>query len=289
MTQFAILVQHQQAACFQCDAADTWTRIPIRGELIVDLGASTDCLRPLLKQMSDMLNEAAQLNGIRIHVLYSEHDVAVTTQLADTLAWLQCDTHTAEPLEPWLVLAQKAAKKPPKKPLLDTHNDTWLAQTLLPIINRPPQAEPEQVPASDLANDSASMQALQAALSASQSEVTQLKTQLAVLQAQLAQIRASVPSSHVPELEQLLVYLPAFYRNFWGKVRPDELALLAGTLNVPTIASPYTDPSPDTVLALKRRFLQLPDVAQAQVLGFCQALPHKLDVRSEVRDLLVNG
>ena len=85
-------------------------------------------------------------------------------------------------------------------------------------------------------------------------------------------------------MEHLLTFLPAFYRNFFGTVRPDELALLAGTLQVPALPSPYHDPSPDTVHVLRKRFLNLPIGEQTRVLDFCRQLTHRLDVRPEMAD-----
>jgi hypothetical protein len=89
-----------------------------------------------------------------------------------------------------------------------------------------------------------------------------------------------------PAMESLLVFLPVIYRNFWGTVRPDELAQLAGLLEVPVIPSPCPEPSVATRLAMKKRFLQLPEQERASLIAFCRQLPYQLTVRAEMRALL---
>lgn len=109
-------------------------------------------------------------------------------------------------------------------------------------------------------------------------------------EAQIQKLQEQLHALQLPSMEEhllnLLTYLPAFYRNFFGTVRPDELALLAGTLHVPAVPSPFPDPSPNTVHALRKRFMSLPADEQARVLGFCRQLTHRLEVRPEMADLL---
>lgn len=61
-------------------------------------------------------------------------------------------------------------------------------------------------------------------------ELQQLKIENQQLRQQLAQIKS-------PPMEKLLVFLPAFFKDFWSYVSPNELALLVGTLKVPQLPS----------------------------------------------------
>lgn len=255
-------------------------RQSIKGESVVDIDEN-DFL-PVLYELSTLLNEASELRGVDIRILYAKADEAIAQTAQYALPRLQCDTFKVETLESGLERASKTSRKLPKEPLLDVANNEYLLKTLLPVLDAAPLEETP--PAAEVQSDNPD--SLREKLSASQEEVKQLKAQLSMLQAQLAQKQAQISATRAPDMAQLLTYLPAIYRNFWGVVRPDELALLAGTLTVPEVASPYADPSPDTVLVLRRRLLALPESERDCVIALCRELPHRLEVRMEMRDVL---
>lgn len=109
-------------------------------------------------------------------------------------------------------------------------------------------------------------------------ELEQMRAEKAVLEDELKLLR-------LPDVEHLLVYLPAIYRNFWSVVRPYEVAMLAGTFRPITVPSPFPDPTPDTVLAMKQRLKAMAPADRDKILAFCRGLPHHLHVRPEMRDL----
>lgn len=110
-------------------------------------------------------------------------------------------------------------------------------------------------------------------------ELRELRRENQLLRTQLAQ-QGKAP------LESLLAFLPIIYRNFWSSVRPEELATLAGTPQIPSIPSSYPEPDGALVSAMKKRFLQLPEQERSALLDFCRQLPYRLTVRYEMRDLL---
>lgn len=110
-------------------------------------------------------------------------------------------------------------------------------------------------------------------------ELRELRRENQLLRTQLTQ-QGKAP------LESLLVFLPIIYRNFWSSVRPEELAALAGTTQIPSIPSPYPEPDGALVSAMKKRFLLLPEQERSALLDFCRQLPYRLTVRYEMRDLL---
>ncbi len=110
-------------------------------------------------------------------------------------------------------------------------------------------------------------------------ELRALRRENQFLRSQLAQ-QTSLP------MESLLIFLPIIYRNFWSSVRPEELAALAGTLQIPSIPSPYREPDAGQISIMRGRFLQLPEHERTALLDFCRRLPYRLSVRREMRDLL---
>lgn len=84
-------------------------------------------------------------------------------------------------------------------------------------------------------------------------------------------------------MDDVLTFLPALYRNVFGCISPHDLALLVGSLQVPQISSPWPEPAPDTLKALQARLRKLPERRTEQLRDFCRTLPHKLELRAEMR------
>lgn len=274
MSKLTFFIQHHKVHCFSCDAAGQWRRQRIKGEAAVDIKpAQTSALTPVLHEVSEQLNLEHALQGIDVHLLYAQTDVAAVADAPTALETLHCSTWQILRLEPLLERATATSGVTPAHPL--EGDGAWIKKVLLPLLastfsHTHPAFATEEARTQHEHEDT--MESLRADVRVKQQEVAQLQVRISALQ--------------LPGVEHLLVYLPAIYRNFWGAVRPDELALLAGTLTAPGVPSPYPDPSPDTVVALKRRFLQLPELDRQRVLAFCRDLPHRLDVRAEWRDLM---
>lgn len=99
-------------------------------------------------------------------------------------------------------------------------------------------------------------------------------------------LREQVQRSTTASIDLLTLYLPIIYHNFWNTVRPDELAMLAGSSQIPEIPSPYNEPDGWLVMSMKQRFLQLSEEARNSVIAFCHRLPYSLTVRRSMRSLL---
>jgi hypothetical protein len=272
--KLAIFVQHQKVVCYSCDAAGIWTHHRIKGEASAEIkpGKAVAVLRQVLEDQSDRIHQEHALCDVEVYLLFGVADVSAMTDAPKTLVDLHCTTWQILRLEPLLERASMTRGIPPETPLED---HKWLKTVLLPILtntfaysNKSFQVEEER------------------ARQEHEDTMESLRADVQTKHQEAARLQAHINALRLPDVEHLLVFLPAIYRNFWGVVRPDELALLAGTLKVPDIDSPYSEPSPDTVLMLKRRFLQLPELDRERVLGFCHELPHRLDVRPEMRDLI---
>lgn len=272
--KLAIFLQHHKVHCFSCDAAGQWHRKRIKGEAVVDIKpAQTGALTPVLQEVSAQLNLEHDLQGIDVHLLYAQTDVAAVADAPTSLKALHCSTWQILRLEPLLERSMAASGVTPAQPL--EGDDAWIKKVLLPLL------------ASTFSYTNQAFAAEEArAKHEHEDTMESLRADVQTKRQEVAQLQARINSLQLPGVDHLLSYLPAIYRNFWGTVRPDELAMLAGTLTVPIVQSPYPDPSPDTVVALKRRFLQLPELDRQRVLAFCRDLPHRLDVRTEWRDLM---
>ncbi|RKS28517.1 hypothetical protein BJ917_1399 [Pseudomonas sp. WPR_5_2] len=99
-------------------------------------------------------------------------------------------------------------------------------------------------------------------------------------------LREQVKKRTTASMDLLTLYLPIIYHNFWNTVRPDELAMLAGSTQVPMIPSPYHEPDGALVTSMKQRFLQLTEEARASVIAFCHQMPYQLTVRRSMQSFL---
>lgn len=73
-------------------------------------------------------------------------------------------------------------------------------------------------------------------------------------------------------LDELLEFFPAIYKNFWSAVSPKELAHSLGLKTVPTIASPYIPPTGSSIKKIKRRFKNLNPSKRQKIIFLCQIL-----------------
>ena len=73
-------------------------------------------------------------------------------------------------------------------------------------------------------------------------------------------------------LDELLEFFPAIYKNFWSAVSPKELAHSLGLKTVPIIASPYIPPTRSSIKKTKRRFENLNPSKRQKIIFLCQIL-----------------
>jgi len=112
------------------------------------------------------------------------------------------------------------------------------------------------------------------------------EAEIKTLHAEIAQLRYQRDALARADLERLVTYLPALYKNVFEVIAPIDLALQCGYVTPPTIPSPYPEPAPETLRRLQRDFRGLPPETQAQILGFSQQLAQaeRLKPRPEMKD-----
>lgn len=124
------------------------------------------------------------------------------------------------------------------------------------------------------------------ALGHTEREQDALREAIAGLEQTRATLEADIAALGQAKLAHLVMFLPVFFRDFWTRVRPDELALMCSSFDMPVVASPCPEPGPDTVRFMKRRFLELDPAEQGKIRAFCLRLEHGLHLRAEMRSLL---
>lgn len=117
-------------------------------------------------------------------------------------------------------------------------------------------------------------------------QADKMKDTLQSLQQEKMRLKAEIQSLQGVPMDYLVTFLPAIYKHFWSIIRPDELAILAGSLEAPAIPSPYSEPSKDTVLTLRKKLKALPESEQLRIKEFCHSLEHPLNIRNEMKAFL---
>lgn len=268
----ALLLLDRKLCCFDRLERQRWRRVALSGEDWYALTTSSG-LSTALSELDAAPARGPRWSSLEVHLFYS---AAAMQQLAEglpKLVELGCSRWQVLRWEPWRARCERLSGLECAAPL---PSEDWLAQQLLPLLestlelDAPPPASTRPEPS--VADDPAQLQRARIGL-----------------QEELEAMRALVAALQQPTLEQLISYLPAVYRNPFVSIAPHDLALLAGQLHVPQIASPWPEPSTDTLLTLQNRLRRLPQGEAERLRHFCRQLPHRLDVRAEMRAWLGEG
>lgn len=109
---------------------------------------------------------------------------------------------------------------------------------------------------------------------------------LATLRLDIHRLNLRLLDQDSQPLHQLLPFFSLFFREFWSKIRPDELAMVLGLNTVPEVASLYHEPSGDALAILRRQWGALPEASRMLLLGWVRELSLSWDVRPEMRKAL---
>lgn len=109
------------------------------------------------------------------------------------------------------------------------------------------------------------------------------KAELEQLRIENKRLRSQINQGSPMSLEQLVALLPVIYRNFWNSVSPNDLALLAGSLNIPKIPSPCDEPSAEVIATMRQRLSVMPEHERERIVDYCRQLPFKLNMRPEMK------
>jgi hypothetical protein len=275
-TCLALWLYAGRASCFE-QLPEGWRLKALKGEQSLSVASDED-VPNLLRELSEIRNRINKLEGCEIWLVAEDVMLPRLSRAPETLAKLQCAVWQILRAEPLLARARWAGAVPP--------DASWLQDVLLPLLAGVLRYEDEAWAAERRRAEDEHRKKLVRAEKEHEETMESLRAERAQLEAENARLRISLASLAKPRLETLLRFLPAIYRSVWNVIGPGDLALLSGGLTPPDIPSPAQEPSPDTVLMLKREVRTLPEEERRRLRDFCLALPHKLETRPELRAFL---
>lgn len=276
-----LLVLRGHAACFVTKAAATgWRRVRLHGEDWLPLPDLPSASAPIgidaaLAQLQEHLNLQTRLATCAVHVVRDQASLPLLAGLPAALAARGCAHWQVLQWQPLRQRAERVsgASGESGEPGSDWPAAAWLTATVLPLLQAAFDYHDEALAAERRRSQAQHEESMQT-----------LRAERNRLQAECDQLQAQIAATRRMELDELTAFLPALYRNVFSEITAHDLALLAGTVQrVPAIASPWSEPSRETLRALQTRVRNLP-AAQAQALRqFCHQLPHRLEARPEMR------
>lgn len=267
MINFTLLIAETVVCYIWRD--DKWRLYLIDGEETTHLSKGGGYVMQRIRQQLHNPPDLGQIDIILLFAKVGQSAVPEFFQAAAAHGFGQVQALALAPLQ------QRAQVT--RQPVETVPDTAWCEQCLLPLLDAMLQSR------LDLLSEAQreQMQEHEQNIEKLQERLRRLKIENATLQAKADVLQAA-------PMEHLVTFLPLFFRNFWEKIRPDELAHLAGKLTVPTIPSPCLDLSPEVVRQLKVKFKALPGSAQDKIIGMVEQLRHiqKNDVRVEMLDFL---
>ncbi|WEI23746.1 hypothetical protein PYR74_07200 [Acinetobacter bereziniae] len=219
-----------------------WSIVPIKGEDTFIHHDDQSNVKTVLDETNQYLNLDDDLASVEVSILYTN-----SNWLNETITQLHAFKNIHVQVLNFSNLVDYACKSlNVSRP--EILNLTWIAQSILPLTSLQNSWKEHQK-----LLDAIHLQE-QLALSQQQEnhnqiqidfshKLAELQKERQKLQIELRQIQQQLASVQRPNLENLLSFLPSIFKNFWNTVRPDELANIAGLLDVPQVPSPYHNPS----------------------------------------------
>lgn len=264
-----LLVDNQ--AMFLKKGIKRWQTEPLNGE-DYNPASNQQELGSLIEALEKRINLTSRLASIQLHILYADVQAHLLPDLLSTLIKHQCREWQ---VLNWASLYQRACRIQVTTAATPYQDQKWLINTALPLLENTFNYQNEALEAEQRRVEAEHEESIEA-----------LQADRKRLEAQIMVLKQQVKSMQLPELEQLLVYLPIIYRNFWSHIKPSDLSLLAGSYQVPDIPSPFPEPDNHTIVQMKKKLQSQPKEQQQRLLDFCQQLPHNLEIRPEMRFFL---
>lgn len=278
MSMIAVLVTSSCLSCYRREGSQ-WRPLPIAGEAVSPL---SDRAERHIDAIRDELHDAASIAAAHLCLLV---DDAATAQahaaglLASGLA-ARIGRIDAQRLAPLVEGARARQAGSPAQA-------QWCIDYLLPQLDAPDGAA---------AADSGASAALQARLDIAEHENREMAERLGALQGRLEQLNAAhreernalharMAALATPPVEELVRYMPLFFRQFWEKLSPADLAHVLRISEIPVVPSPFPEPSGAALAAMRRQFGGLPEPVRQAVLALARDLAVNWDVRPDMLDL----
>ena len=271
--QLCILMRDDVAMAFKREKTPIWQRLLTKGEAQYRHQGKKTALADILADLSSRLCLQDKLKLVQVTILFADSSHKL---LEDSIRQLHLFHCSDWQIRPWQDIYQQACRLV-DIPVSETMPDAdWVMKYVLPLVEQNPQEERKHAQLlGEMASKNKELaQSLQNQKSATEkNHADMLKifdAEKHKLLNEMSQLRLQNAALERPGLEVLLSFLPAIFKDFWNKVRPDELAMMAGKLDTPNIPSPYHSPGMEAVLNKKRHFQQLGAPEQRRVVQFCR-------------------
>lgn len=274
-----IFIFAEKMIAYHSMQSQPWNLIQIKGADYYYHHDDVDSVNTTFNEISDDLNLKDQLAKVRVSVIYQQDKSALLMNIVQIFQTYQCSVWQ---ILNWENIYQFALQTfGQDKVFFDDKNIeyTWLTENVLPLIWHEEIIGYQQRAVEALRAEKAELEQQLYLLATDQQQalaeqMQKLEVDKQFLQQEIMKARFQLAKLQQPDVESLVTYLPAIFKDFWNIVRPDELAILANVLNVPQVSSPYHSPSLSTVQQKKRQFLALSENSQEKILALCRELAH---------------
>lgn len=276
-----LVVLPTQILAYQKFDGQYWQPLLMKGEERFIHQKNTKIWEVILEDINDNFNLKNKLADVKISILYQQDTDFL---LVDAVKYLQSfDCHTWQFLSLENLCSYAIALQGKVTPNLSFNKDTqdfdsdWFQTTVLPLVWHEDSLAQQQLALNQLFEDKKQLEQ-QITLMQNNAEqalaqqVQHLEKDKASLQTQISQAKDQLQRLQQPNIESLVSFLPAIFKEFWNNVRPDELAMLVGNINPPQIPSPYQSPSISAVQQKKRQFTAMSHQNQEKIVQLCREL-----------------
>lgn len=259
----AIVKKTAQGWLYEAISGENWNPVLSENELI-----------NVITKFERKINSQYKLSQVQLTVVYDKNSTCYINKLAEILQEYHC--------EQWQLISysiiSKLANAKNGYDCFSSLDKDWIISVLLPVIDFRLYQEGEKI---------ANVKVNTEGKSEHKESEKGLLAKVNDLQRQIVHLKQQVNIQHKIDFEQLLCFLPLFYKDVWTVVNPEQIALLSGNLITEiNIKSPYREPDKSTLLSLKKQFLRLSQQQQRHILDFCLTLEHPLEIRREMQFIL---
>lgn len=289
-----ILFFTDKVLAFESKNLAAWQAINLCGDKVYLHKSSSNTLNRVLEDISLSINSKNKLANVKISILYEQGSDAL---LVDAVSCLQTYLCSSWQLFAWESLLQYTQEihSTNHNPLKAENIDfAWLEEKLLPLVWRENTLGQHKKILDELNAERAALEEKYKQFENSNTQKMLQQAQQAEeekqrYQKQIKQQQEELQKLQHPSMEILLTYLPAIFKNFWGEVKADDLAMLVGTFKAPELPSPNSPPSLSAVQFKKRQFIALDDNSKDKIISFCRELANsfnKLQIHYEFKQII---
>ncbi len=290
-----IVILKDEVMAYQKSDMSAWQSIYIKGEAKLSHHSNNNILEIVLDDISANFNLKHGLADIKVSILYQQGTNDLLTDAIKNLQKHHCKFWQILGIESVYHYALALKGKSDSVSFDSHHLETkWLVDELLPLVWHEDSLIYRQQGLQELYQQKQQLER-QITLMQDDAEkvlakqVQQLEQDKASLQQQISEAKNRLQRLQSPDMESLISYLPAIFKEFWNVVRPDELAMLVGQINPPQISSPYNSPTLSAVQQKKRQFSAMSEENQEKIIQLCRELVQnyqQLAIHAEFKPLI---